>query len=171
MTLFNFRLGFWNLDSLTASYLNRVLPTNCLVGLAGFRPDSTYFIERDCLEPPQELQDMIFPWLPLLEQELLETLPSVKTEYSGIGFIQALKLMRKVVLQDAVLYLDMPDFRYLEVFKLPVFLTEEFKTYGIALKSGVLEARIPQQELVKRVWFFIVGRNPFLPYDILYLLL
>jgi hypothetical protein len=80
------RQGFWNLDALTASYLSRTLPVDCLKVLAGFKIDETYFLNRDLLDPPEELQSMIFPWLIEVEQECKQSIKDNGSEYSGNTF-------------------------------------------------------------------------------------
>ena len=78
------RLGFWNLDSLTASYLCRTLPVDALKVLAGFEIQESYFITRDCIQPPQELLNQIFPWIQDLETECSQMVINEGSEHSGI---------------------------------------------------------------------------------------
>jgi hypothetical protein len=76
-------MGFWGKDALTGSYLSKVLPVDCLHVLAGYSKDEPYFLHRSVIQPPQELQDEIFPWISELEEECKISIEQNGTEYSG----------------------------------------------------------------------------------------
>jgi hypothetical protein len=85
------RMGVWGLDSLNGSCLSKALPIECLQVqlveclhvLAGFSKDEKYFLHRNVIQPPQELQDEIFPWISELEKECEISIKKNGTEYSG----------------------------------------------------------------------------------------
>lgn len=81
------RMGFWGLDSaLTGAYQAKSLPVDCLHVLSGFSKNESYFVKRNVIQPPQELQDLIFPWLDNLEDECQESIEKHGSEFSGIEF-------------------------------------------------------------------------------------
>jgi len=70
--------------------------------LAGHHPDKgLYFWERDCLEPPLELQRLIFPELDYSRAKN-EQLGDDKMDTATITFLQLLEWFRIVILQDAI---------------------------------------------------------------------
>ena len=85
--------------------------------LAGFEADGTdYFLERDLLNPPEELCKQIFPNLEHAETQIKNSLSANKddktqdkknlTEWAGLGFVSLIRYMRTVILQDAAIILQ-----------------------------------------------------------------
>ncbi|KAF9895658.1 hypothetical protein BX616_009130, partial [Lobosporangium transversale] len=119
--------------------------------MAQFGPNEPYFIERDLVTPPLELQRLVFPWIEEnfdkdmperadswreeCTKEMLGVDPNVPTDedifwtpiekktsskrltrafstdslVTRIGFLKLLVRMRRVILQDAVLFLKPND--------------------------------------------------------------
>uniref|UniRef100_K3W8H9 Ndc10 domain-containing protein n=1 Tax=Globisporangium ultimum (strain ATCC 200006 / CBS 805.95 / DAOM BR144) TaxID=431595 RepID=K3W8H9_GLOUD len=70
--------------------------------MPGFAPQKgTYFIERDSVQLPKNMLQMVFPQA----QILLKDVEEGESKYStaAVGFLQLLLYLRKVILQDAVL--------------------------------------------------------------------
>jgi hypothetical protein len=54
------RMGFWNTDTMTNSYLDS-LPRQFMRVMSGFDTDSDYYLARAVKEPCEELKLMVFP--------------------------------------------------------------------------------------------------------------
>jgi hypothetical protein len=59
------------------------------------------------VNPPTELQQLIFPWVEnsiKLIQNLIQP-KKIESEHSGLGFLKLLLLLRRVFLQDAAAFI------------------------------------------------------------------
>jgi Centromere DNA-binding protein complex CBF3 subunit, domain 2 len=107
--------------------------------MAGFNPSGdNYYLGRDIIEPPQELLNLVFPWLIRWDSRFRKRSQKLNWEEGGLDetdeagrkFIDLLLFLRRVLLQDlAVLQLGKPwlfsvYFRYAP----PLFL---FDTRGV----------------------------------------
>ena len=92
------------------------------------------------IDPPEELQKLIFPWVEesfIKIQNLLDT-KKIKSEHSGQGFLKVLLLLRRVFLQDAAaFYLDSNDFSKYRVFTLPLFKKDDFIVFQKKIKDSI----------------------------------
>jgi hypothetical protein len=108
--------------------------------LAGFEAEKgSYRLERDLIDPPEELEKLIFPWVEESFKEVCDLLFEKRydSEHSGYGFLNLLKLLRRVFLQDAAaFYLD-SEFSKYSVFKLPLFRSAEFATFQDKIKQSI----------------------------------
>ena len=117
-------LGFWKQDSFSGAYQARVLPYDVIRVLAGFDSEEvSYHLERDFIDPPKELEQLLFPWV---EDSIIHVQSLIREKFSGLGFLNLLLFLRRVFLQDAAaFYLD-SDFAKYSVFQLPPFTKDEF---------------------------------------------
>lgn len=98
------RLGRWEQGAAEVHYL-KTMPVQAMRVLAGFRPSGgDYWLKRGAFDPPQELACAVFPQVEEYEAWFVEQAKE-KKKVSGAtkGFIQLLKELRPVLLQDAVL--------------------------------------------------------------------
>ena len=123
------------MDSFSGAYQSRTLPYDVIRVLAGFGAEElSYRLLRDFVDPPKDLEKLIFPWVEdsiTLIQDLLKR-RVIHSEHSGLGFLKLLLLLRRVFLQDAAAFYLNSDFSKYEVFQLPLFKTAEFVTDGVA---------------------------------------
>lgn len=118
-------MGRWQNDSMEGSYLSYI-PVQGMMNWAGFKSKESYFIVRDSPEPPDELMKLVFPTLEAAEQRYL-SVPVSERHISGQAFINLLKWLRRVILQDAVLLQAAhPEHR---IFKHPMFTSDLFRTF------------------------------------------
>jgi hypothetical protein len=95
------RLGRWNNQAMEKCYLTS-LPREAMRTLAGFEPTrGTYFLVRACTEPPLPLQQKIFPSLEGWQSKM--SAGECEQSIAGGGFLELLKYLRVVILQDAVI--------------------------------------------------------------------
>lgn len=103
------RAGKWRTDSVQNSYLSPY-PFEFLHHTGGFEETERYFLPRD-IEPPEELQQEIFPWLEGEIAKLEERgdqlhLSIVERDRTAIKFLQMLKQFRSVIIQDLAVMKD-----------------------------------------------------------------
>ena len=99
---------------MTSAYLSN-LPLKFMRTMAGFNPSGdNYYLGRDTIEPPQELLNLIFPWLIRWDSRFRKRSQKLNWEEGGLDetdeagrkFIDLLLFLRRVLLQDlAVLQL------------------------------------------------------------------
>ena len=95
------KLGGWENSSKDTFYSSGVSITAARAYAEHGDKPGNYYLSREILEPPEELQRMIFPQL----EETIERVYSVPVERrdkNAQGFILTLKWWRVVILQDAV---------------------------------------------------------------------
>jgi hypothetical protein len=128
------RLGHWQAGAMEKHYLS-ALPRIAMRVMAGSKSHESgrMFLKRDLLEPPEQLQKMIFPLLDnwMMRHRLGE---ECQRTLSCRGFLNLLKEMRKVILQDAVILMD--KYPRLFVWSHQVFRNPLFEVY----KSQLLTA-------------------------------
>jgi hypothetical protein len=108
--------------------------------LAGFDAEkASYRLQRDFIDPPLELEKLIFPWVDDSFEEVCTLIRQkhYDSEHSGYGFLNLLKLLRRVFLQDAAsFYLDSGFSNYL-IFQLPLFKSAEFADFQDKIKKTI----------------------------------
>ncbi|CEP17888.1 hypothetical protein [Parasitella parasitica] len=122
------RMGRWDSGSLESRYLthfNREAIRICN-GFPGRK--GGFWLRRDALEPPLELQQQIFPaietWMHRLNDENDAAYQNSK---SAAAFIKLMLKLRKIILQDAVLWRQLDSEN--RIFKEPVFSSAAFKQF------------------------------------------
>lgn len=93
------RMGRWNNSSMNGAYLTG-LPREIMRSLAGFPQKGMFFLQRNTVEPCQELQSKVFP----LASVWLEKIHSDQAEQTvaAEGFLSLLMILRATFLQDSV---------------------------------------------------------------------
>ncbi|MGH7974160.1 MAG: hypothetical protein ACREBR_01445, partial [bacterium] len=132
------RLGRWNTQAMEGCYLSE-LPRASMRVLAGFDSHNrTFYINRDIVQPSEQLMAKIFPRaLSLLEIEVNRTNPNLAAN----GFLKLLVYLRKILLQDAVLLKErFPTHR---IWSHPVFGCEEFLAFKDQLVAYTEQNEMP----------------------------
>ena len=147
------RLGHWQAGAMERHYLS-ALPRQGMRGMAGCRSlePGRYFLKRSLTTPSDELQRQIFPqledWM-----ERHERGQDIEQSLSCKGFLNLLKYLRVVVLQDAVvLQQEHPS---LFIWQHPLFLSDEFLAFKQEqlrnISSAVDPLAISLEELLPEV--------------------
>lgn len=116
--------------------------------MAGYAPNSDYFLPRSRCEPPESLMGMMFPWV----EEEVEKIEAAFRDSEGLmgrstarGFLLCLKNMRRIILQDVAAMIVENEERWRHpLLEMEVFQRDEFKEYvlemGAKLSDSALEA-------------------------------
>ena len=137
------RLGRWNQQALANCYLS-ALPRPALRTLAGFPAEGgNYYLPRCSLEPPLQLQLMIFPWL----EQWNDSREWEKT-ISVQGFHRLLRWLRIVLLQDVAALWD--ELQGHPILNHSIFTSHEFHLYRENLAAVINESTEPSEILVRR---------------------
>lgn len=122
-------LGNWNIDTQEDRYSAK-LPLKAMRIMAGQDPNrGNYFLPRSGLQPPEDLQRQIFPFV---EKELESTKsPTAK------AFLNLFKRLRIVITQDIAVLKHQGRKHFL--FSLPIFETQSFIQFQQSL-IGHIEA-------------------------------
>ncbi|KAJ3519519.1 hypothetical protein NMY22_g13159 [Coprinellus aureogranulatus] len=99
------KLGLWREEGAFENVYDNELPIGAMLALAYYNGDTKndYFVARDFLEPPQELESQIFPWV---EEELAAynarhlRIGRLAKDESLVKFLEVLRFFRRVLLQD-----------------------------------------------------------------------
>lgn len=133
-----------------------MLPLESIVGLSGFQAKypERYFLRRNIIQPPDELLQMIFPWIEGWITKFESRDESVEHDLAAIYFLKWLQFIRKVIVQDAVelmqIYPEHPLFSY------PLFANDLFVRYRDQLLTRMEQTLPPQQsDLRVRILQFI----------------
>lgn len=151
--------GHWNMDVIDKHYVD-TLPRAAMRLFAGFDPRINHFhIVRATIQPPESLQQMIFP-------KIEQILPSLvarndasgnNTDFAAENFLKLLKYLRVIILQDAVAMMRLGgEYGHHPLFKLPVFKTSEFNLFRACLnevldKQTELEVQPQAQAIIPEV--------------------
>lgn len=91
------QVGRWGADRMVGCYLSG-LPVDAIKVLAGFSTrKGDYFINRDCVSPPDELKKMVFPQIEHWKEKFHNK--EVQEDIAGPNFLQFLDHLRTVFLQ------------------------------------------------------------------------
>jgi hypothetical protein len=132
-------LGNWDPCVFDSRYSSKI-PMKGLRVAAGFpQEQGHYVIPRSSCEPPEELKKLIFPCLEQKEEEIkgAESMDN-KYRWTAWAFVQLLKELRTIVLQDAAELLLKG--RTHAIFELPVFQTTAFLAFKEEMKSALASA-------------------------------
>ena len=140
-------IGNWATASRNGAYSNDQVAWESCRALAGASPDrKAYFLKRDVLDPPEELQKLIFPGL----DEALN-FPQAKKDLATRSFLNFLKTSRKIILQDAALLLKIDKFKQFEPFAHQIFKSDEFLLFQQNLLTAIEERGNPQMDKIKDI--------------------
>lgn len=129
-------MGNWDPSVFDSRYSSKI-PMKGLRVAAGFpQEQGHYVISRSACEPPEELKKLLFPCLEQKEQEI-QSAQSVDKKYrcTAWAFVQLLKELRTIVLQDTAEMLSMG--RTHAIFELPVFKTAAFLSFKEEMKAAL----------------------------------
>ena len=120
-------LGNWDPKTQDARYSCK-LPIKAIRVLAGFDDDELHFSPRVVCEPPEELQQMIWPWI---EEELELVFDAIrrdgKERRTAVCVLRFWICLRTIILQDAAaMFVLHPERCDHPVFRLPVFKSSLF---------------------------------------------
>ena len=141
------RLGRWNADALERSYLSP-LPRQGILVMSGHSKDAKYFLKRDCVEPSEQLQKLVFPWI----EEKEEQIKAINNGSIPLGIhhlFETLRWFRTVILQDAVVL--MAQQADLEMFNHPVFKTNMFASFKNATLAAMEINQNPEDVQINSV--------------------
>lgn len=100
--------GKWAVNSRDGAYAHHAIPWDAVRVLSGFPPEpGRYYLKRNLLIPPKELQMRVFPFL----EEAKEQMLNGEIDLAGQNFMELFFHLRIVLLQDAAMLLDMEDFK------------------------------------------------------------
>ncbi|KAG2214030.1 hypothetical protein INT45_001993, partial [Circinella minor] len=132
------RMGQWNTDTMTNSYLDS-LPRQFMRVMAGFENDASYHLLRGIEEPCSDLKRMVFPWVDYWRNRHANNAVNQTTTF----------------LQDAAVMMDVipehPIWKH-ELFKTQLFLNFQSKvkshiTSNTETESSILRRFVPKVEL------------------------
>jgi Centromere DNA-binding protein complex CBF3 subunit, domain 2/Transcriptional activator of glycolytic enzymes len=146
------QLGRWENSRMNQHYSNNI-PRQALRIMAGQDGGSgSFYLSRECLDPPPELKQLIFP---RLEEsiKLVDTLPYGSHTRSTYASLELFKWFRTILLQDVVsqtdLYPDSPLWRY-PPFNLPSFM--EYKERAkMAMENDTHPKSIQLQKIMPEI--------------------
>jgi hypothetical protein len=121
--------------------------------LAGASIDpKVYYNHRFELDPPESLLKEIFPFVEETISHFKAQIArkEISTELSGMGFLNLLKHLRTVILQDAAILMEDPSFKNHSIFNHQLFLTKEFEEFAIKLRTKIITDPDPEQILIQR---------------------
>ncbi|KUF78719.1 Acyl-CoA synthetase family member 2 [Phytophthora nicotianae] len=133
------RHGRWGMDTCEAIYA-APLAREAMRALSGHPPKSRfYFLERASVDPPLELQRLVFPEVEHCQKQILDG--NWEDNLAARGFLDLLLYLRVVLLQDcAVLLDDLPaQFRQTSLFG------EKFQLFRTQALAGAASATAPIQ--------------------------
>ena len=144
-------MGHWANTSRNSAYQNQTIPWECIRCLAGFNIHAkSYYIERDLLRD-EDLEKQIFPDLEDSLELLYDTIRNGRTsEHAGFSWLNLSKLCRKVILQDAVVLMNTPEYCNHSIFTHRLFRTEQFSIFQENLGSKIRVTPVPQQLLLQQ---------------------
>jgi hypothetical protein len=142
------RLGHWNQTSLRASYLS-CLPRDALRKLAGHHHGKgTFNIDRDAIDPPEELLKQVFPKIEDWETKINNPREhGIERDIAAKGFIDLLKYFRRVILRDAVVL--MKYYPRNQLWLDPIFSSSLFIQFKVDLEAALM--RTPAASVHTRV--------------------
>lgn len=136
-------LGRWEQGSMDQCYA-RSLPIDAMRTMAGFHPvHHNYRIRRD-LKVPELLLRKVFPGIDRIMAEE-EAKSSMEKNFAKIQFLQVLKYMRKLIVQDSCLLRDIHPNH--EVWHHEVFRCSEYEEFCERVKMATAAHTESEQEM------------------------
>jgi len=89
--------------------LTESLPMGALRAIGGHEQSHTlYYLAREAIDPPENLKKMVFPFLEESYKQIEEFKEKNScAEYAGLGFLDLMRWLRLVFLQDCALLINM----------------------------------------------------------------
>jgi hypothetical protein len=146
------QLGRWENSRMNQHYSNNI-PRPALRIMAGQDGNTgSFYLSRECLDPPAELKQLIFPRLQE-SRELVDALPAGSYTRSTYASLELFEWFRTILLQDAVvltdLYPDSPLWRH-SPFNLPMF--SEYKERAkVAMENDTHPKSVQLQRIIPEV--------------------
>jgi hypothetical protein len=132
-------LGYWNMDVHDTAY-SKQMPLPAMRVAAGFDKErGSYYIPRSQYLAPAELASQVFPWIENAERKLADSEAPEDKRVTAHGFLDMLKNLRQVLLQDVAILMDAGR-KHVAFDQLPVFRTPEFAAFKMRIVSYVQEA-------------------------------
>ncbi|KAE8238895.1 hypothetical protein A4X13_0g8335 [Tilletia indica] len=130
--------GGWRTEGSYRACYDRTIPLGAVVALAGFdgRSLESYFVSRSQVDPPQELQKRLFPWV---EQELASlqtryTSNSMTADFALRDFLHTLIWFRTIILQDAAFLINETSAAWLWANE-PIFSDPAFTAFAASIMA------------------------------------
>eukprot|EP00834_Sanchytrium_tribonematis_P006332 NODE_458_length_7216_cov_0.728537.p1 type:complete len:490 gc:universal NODE_458_length_7216_cov_0.728537:4917-6386(+) len=114
------RLGGWKHDKKTTSYLLNIATEAMKLMSGGSKIQGSYQIYRDAFIPSLNLQQLVFPGA--FKYDLSDPM----LEKTAVNFINLMKYLAIVVLQDAAILINNEDIKSHAIFKCDLFRSNEF---------------------------------------------
>jgi hypothetical protein len=144
--------GGWNNSALNESYL-REIPRESMMACAGFPPrNDVYFIERNGLQPSDELEKMVFPFL----ERLMEQGPYTQTSHNN--FVDMLRSFRKVLIQYLSILFELFEEVRHPIASCPLVMSPLFRQFRQELLSYMQTAQTPTELQIERVQPLVAGQ-------------
>lgn len=145
-------LGNWDPKTQESRYSTKI-PMKAIRTMAGFGDEGGHFNPRTMVEPPEDLQNLIFPFAEQCLKDVEEKQMSDDVDrYTAIHFLKLLIQLRRIILQDAaVMLLIAPDRISNPFFHLPVFKHELFKNFQETMKLEISLMKNPFDSKVESV--------------------
>ena len=142
------RVGRWTNDAMSRVYLTS-LPRKFMRKMAGFPEEAGSFsLPRAEMEPPPELTRQIWPevdeWLAKMEAFRPGSRHNQvqQMDLAGSGFLQLLRILRTVVLQDSIVL--RPLFPDHPVWKADVFTSDAYQAFAARVTAASEAAEEPE---------------------------
>lgn len=148
------RTSFWSNEVIDETYL--CYPFGFMHCAGGFLEDEKYHLPRQ-IEPPEELQKEIFPWL----EEVTSAIHN-RTDHQGLArpqrdqtvvrFVKILKDFRSVILQDLAIMLEKAPnsiFSRHEITKHPLFIKFKADVHKRISPSPILDFTSDQKDVAR----------------------
>ena len=146
------RHGRWETGSMGTHYLKN-FPFRAIRSLSGFPIDGgQFFLERAVVTPSESLQQKVFPsvehWLSRVQDDDDNDCPQT---ICAQGFLNLIKELRVVFLQDVVMLRDLPHLSTSKLFNHALFEDPEFLQFEQQLLTASRTESNPQQTHLHQV--------------------
>lgn len=147
-------LGNWDPKMQEKAYSTK-LPLRAICGAGGHvEGNGQFYNVRTTCEPPDSLQQKIWPWIETQVQRVEATFDSLDADPSRTAwmFLRFLKKLRRIALQDAAyMMIKHPARAAHPVFQMDVFQMEEFGTFKEKMKEHIATSVSPLDATVDDV--------------------
>ena len=137
--------GHWDHTVHAKTYSSQVA-IHGMKGMAGYTKNEDYYLPRNRVEPPTELEQQIFPWVDaeLVKLEAKFAGDSDDPKATAWGFLRFLKSMRRVILQDAAAIVVEDPGRCSQhpFFQLELFHSDSFETFVGRMRNVLMESSV-----------------------------
>jgi hypothetical protein len=137
--------GHWDHTVHAKTYSSQVA-IHGMKGMAGYTKNEDYYLPRNRIEPPTELEKQIFPWVDaeLVKLEEKFAADSDDPKATAWGFLRFLRSMRRVILQDAAaMIVEDPGRRNQHpFFQLELFHSDSFEAFVGRMRNLLMESSV-----------------------------